>query len=276
MEQFPDIAEWRAVFVEAVTELGTKIAGFLPSLLGAVLILIIGWLLSRSLGAATGRALRTFGLDRAATRMKISDVLERAGVTMTLSEIVARLVFWLLMLTFVLSGVETLGLTAVTSTIDRLIAFIPNLIGAALIVLLGLLLARFAGKVASSAAAAAGFPTAPRLGVAIQIAVSGLVFVVAIEQLGIGTNVLIAPLTAVLAAAALSAGLAFALGARPIVTHILAGHFLRQSLPRDCYVEIEGERGMVERIGPTETVLRNEEKSWSIPNARLLDLVVIR
>lgn len=276
MDQFPDIAEWRAVFVEAVTELGTKIAGFLPSLLGALLILIIGWLLSRSLGAAAGRALRTFGLDRAATRMNLSDVLERAGVTMTLSEIVARLVFWLLMLMFVISGVETLGLTAVTSTIDRLIAYIPNLIGAALIVLLGLLLARFAGKVASSAAAAAGFSTAPRIGVAIQIAISGLVLVVAVEQLGIGTNVLIAPLTAVLAAAALSAGLAFALGARPIVTHILAGHFLKQSLPRDCYVEIEGERGMVERIGPTETVLRNEEKSWSIPNAKLLDLVVTR
>jgi hypothetical protein len=276
VEQFPDIAAWRGVLIEAVTELGTKIAGFLPSLLGAVLILIFGWLVSRSLGIAAGKALRTFGLDRAATRMKLSDVLERAGVTMALSEIVARLVFWLLMLTFVLSGVETLGLTAVTATIDRLIAYIPNLIGAALIVLLGLLLARFVGTLVSSAAAAADFATAPKLGVATQIAIAGLVFVVAIEQLGIDTNVLVVPLTAVLAAAALSAGLAFALGARPIVTHILAGHFLKQSLPRDCYVEIEGERGIVERVGPTETLLRNDEKSWSVPNAKLLDLVVTR
>ena len=98
----------------------------------------------------------------------------------------------------------------------------------------------------------------------------------AIEQLGVDTNVLIAPLTAVLAAAFLSAGIAFALGARPIVTHILAGHFLKQSLPRDRYVEVEGERGVVERVGPTETVLRNEEKSWSVPNGKLLDLIITR
>jgi hypothetical protein len=150
-------------------------------------------LISRSVEIAAGRALRTFGLDRAATRLRMTDVLERAGLKLGLSEIVARLLFWLLMLTFVLSSVEALGLTAVTATIDRLIAYVPSLIGAALITVVGLVLARFVGTLVSSAAAAAG--------------------------------------------------LAFALGAYPIVTHILAGHFLKESLPRDTFVEVEGERG---------------------------------
>ena len=65
-------------------------------------------------------------------------------------------------------------------------------------------------------------------------------------------------------------------GARPIVTHILAGHFLKQSLPRDSFVEVGGERGIVERIGATDTLFRNGEESWSIPNAKLLDLIVRR
>lgn len=276
MEQLPDIAAWRDVFLEAATAVGTKIAAFLPSLLGAVAILLLGWLLSRSVEVAAGRALRTFGLDRAAARLRLSDVLGRAGIQMTLSEVVARLLFWLLMLTFLLSSVETLGLTAVTATIDRLIAYIPNLIGAALIALLGVLFARFVGTVVSSAAAAAGFPSAPRLGFLVQMLVAGLVIVVAVEQLGVATNVLVGPLTALLAAAGLSAGLAFALGAYPIVTHILAGHFLRESLPRDAFVEVEGERGVVERVGATETLLRQGEKAWSVPNAKLLNLVVTR
>ena len=276
MDQLPDIGAWRDVLFQAATELGTKVAGFLPSLIGAVVILLLGWLLSRSVELAAGRALRTFGLDRAATRLRLSDVLARAGIQMALSEVVARLLFWLLMLTFLLSSVETLGLTAVTATIDRLIAYIPNLIGAALITLLGLLLARFIGSVVSSAAAAAGFPSAPRLGFLVQILVAGLVVVVAVEQLGVATDVLVGPLTALLAAAGLSAGLAFALGAYPLVTHILAGHFLRESLPRDTFVEVEGERGVVERIGATDTLLRNGTKAWSVPNAKLLNLVVTR
>ena len=276
MDQLPDLAAWRDVFLQAATELGTKVAGFLPSLFGAVLILLVGWLLSRSVELVARRALRAFGLDRAAVRLRLSDALERAGVKMALSEVVARLLFWLLMLTFVLSSVEVLGLTAATATIDRLIAYIPNLIGAALIVLVGLLLARFTGTVVGSAAAAAGFPSASRLGVLVQILVVGLVIIVAVEQLGIDTSVLVGPLTAVLAAAGLSAGLAFALGAYPIITHILAGHFLKQSLPRDTFVEVAGERGIVECIGATETVLRNGQKSWSVPNAKLLNLVVNR
>ena len=276
MDQLPDISAWRDVLLQAATELGTKVAGFLPSLFGAVVILLLGWLISRSVELAAGRALRTFGLDRAATRLRLADVLDRAGIQMALSEVVAKLLFWLLMLTFLLSSVETLGLTAVTTTIDRLIAFIPNLIGAALIALLGLLLARFVGTVVSSAAAAAGFPSAPRLGFLTQVLVAGFVIVVAVEQLGVATNVLVGPLTALLAAAGLSAGLAFALGAYPIVTHILAGHYLKESLPRDTFVEVEGQRGLVERIGATDTLLRNGEKVWSVPNAKLLNLVVAR
>jgi hypothetical protein len=276
MDQLPNINAWSDVLLQAATELGTTVAGFLPSLFGAVVILLLGWLLSRSVEIAAGRSLRIFGLDRAATRLRLADVLDRAGIQMALSAVVARLLFWLLMLTFVISSVETLGLTAVTATIDRLIAYIPNLIGAALIALLGLLLARFVGTVVSSAAVAAGFPSAPRLGLLTQVLVAGLVIVVAVEQLGVATNVLVGPLTALLAAAGLSAGLAFALGAYPIVTHILAGHYLKESLPRDTFVEVEGRRGVVERIGATDTLLRDGEKAWSVPNAKLLNLVVAR
>lgn len=276
MNELAEMTAWRDVFGQAATEVGTTVVEFLPHLVAALLILAVGWLVSRSVELAAGKGLRTLGLDRAATRLRIGEVLERAGVRRAASEVVAQLLFWLLMLTFILSAVETLGLTAVTSTIDRIIAYIPSVIGAALILLVGLLVARFVASLVSSAAAAAGFPSAPRLGFLAQIAVTALVAVLAIEQLGVATEVLVAPLTAVVAAAGLSAGLAFALGARPIVTHILAGHFLKQSLPRDAFVEIGGQRGVVQRVGATDTVLRDGERIWSVPNAQLLEDVVVR
>jgi hypothetical protein len=108
------------------------------------------------------------------------------------------------------------------------------------------------------------------------VLVVGLVAVVALEQLGVTTSVLVGPITAVLAAAGFAAGLAFALGAHPIVTHILAGHFLKQSLPRDTFVEISGERGVVDRVGATDTVLRSGDRSWSVPNGKLIGEIVIR
>lgn len=276
MDPLSDISTWQDAFLQAASEMGTRLVAYLPNLVGALLILVIGWLVARSIELAASRGLRKLGLDRVAARLRIAEVIDRAGLGISVSQGVARLLFWLLMLTVLLACVDTLGLDAVTVTVDRLIAYIPSLVAATLIVVFGLLLARLLGGVVSSGAAAAGFPNAARLGFLVQLLAAGLVVVVAIEQLGVGTAVLVGPLTAVLAALGLSAGLAFALGAYPIVTHILAGHFLKQSLPRDTFVEIDGERGVVERIGAIDTVLRNGDRTWSVPNAKLINQTVIR
>jgi hypothetical protein len=216
------------------------------------------------------------GFDRAATRLRIAEALGRAGVRRTASDLVARVVFWILFVTFLWSSAETLGLAAVSATLDRVVAFLPDVLAALLILTVGLLLARPAGSAVASASAAAGFANTRRLGFVVQGLVAGLVAIAAVERLGVATDVLVLPITAVATAATLSVGLAFALGARPVVTHILAGHFLRQSLPRDAMVEVRGERGVVERIGATETVMRNGDRSWSVPNAHLLEEVVVR
>ena len=74
----------------------------------------------------------------------------------------------------------------------------------------------------------------------------------------------------------LTLGLAFALGAQPVICHILAGHFLRQRLALGATVEIDGRRGQVENVGSVDTLLKDPERSWSVPNATLLDTVILR
>jgi hypothetical protein len=276
MEKLSDFQAWRDIVVRAFSGIGKEIADFLPNLIGAAVVFILGWVVSRLTEVVAGRMLRTLGVDRAAARLHFSDVLQRAGVSSPVSGLVARLLFWLLMLTFVSSSVETLGLDAVTQNLNRLVGYVPNIVGALLTILLGFLLARFLGAIAGSAAAAAGFASAQRLGFLARILVGVLVVVIAAEQLGVSTSVLIVPLTAVLAALSFTSGLGFALGARPIITHILAGHFLKRSLPRDVFVEIDGRKGVVERIGPTDTLLRDGEKRWSVPNGQLIEYVVTR
>ncbi|MDX1383387.1 MAG: hypothetical protein R3190_07080 [Thermoanaerobaculia bacterium] len=276
MNQLLEWTSWRDTFVSAFTDLGASAAAFLPHLVGAILILLVGWLISRGVEAFARRALRLLGLDRAAGRVGLDATLARANVKLTFSQIVAKMLFWLVLLTFLLSSVETLGLTAVSATVDRLVAFIPRVIGASLIALAGLLMGRLVATLVGSTAAAAGFSGAQRLGFAAQLAVVGLVLVAAVEQLGIATDVLLLPLTVVLATAGLAVGTAFALGARPVVTHILAGHFLKQSLPHGASIEIDGQRGLVERVGAVDTLLCSEERTWTVPNAQLLERVVER
>lgn len=276
MSEIFDVEAWRQVLINSLTEFGETTAGFLPSLTATLVILGVGWLVSRLVAAVSERVLLQLGLDRAAARLGLTARLREAGVSPAPSHLVARLVFWVLMLTFVLSAVETLGLSAVTATIDRLIAFLPNVIAAGLIFVLGLLLARLVRNLISSGAAAAELPQASRLGSLAEIVVALVVGVVALEQLGIETQMVVTVVTAVVGAVAVTVGVAFALGARPVITHILAGHFLRQSLPSGGSVEVGGQRGVVERVGAVDTLVRNGEHSWSIPNGRLIEEIVIR
>jgi hypothetical protein len=276
MSEIFDFEAWRQVLVNSLTEFGATTAVFLPSLLATLVILGVGWLVSRLAAAVSGRVLLQLGLDRAAARLGVSEKLREAGISLSPSYLVARLIFWILMLTFLLSAVETLGLSAVTATIDRLIAFLPNVIAAGLILVLGLLLARLVRNLVSSGAAAAELAQASRLGSLAEIVVALIVGVVALEQLGIETQMVVTVVTAVVGAVGVTVGVAFALGARPVITHILAGHFLRQSLPSGGSVEVGGQRGVVERVGAVDTLVRDGEHIWSIPNGRLIEEIVIR
>jgi hypothetical protein len=276
MQSIFDVQNWKEVLLQTSSELTAPLVKHVPQLIGALLMLGIGWLVSRAVEVAARRILVTLGVDRASARTGVGDVLARSGISMTLSTVISKLFFWLLLLTFALSAIEMIGLDSVVGMIEKMVAFIPRVIGACFIVVLGLVFARFIAGLAASTFSAAGFAGGARVGVLVQGGIGILVALVAMKQIGVDTEILVGPLTVVLGAAALSAGLCFALGARPIVTHILAGHFVRQSLPRDVYVQIGDRRGVVQRVGATETLLRDGDVQWSVPNGQILDQVVVR
>jgi len=267
------IEAWAAGVAKALATFGASLGAFLPSLAAALVILLSGWALSWLLARVARRILHAIGVDRLELRHRGA---AGVGTQQGLSDALATLVFWSIMAVVLLSSAHALGITAVTTTLARLSAFVPNLIGAALTALIGLLVARFVGSMTTSAGIAAGIAAAPRIGFLVQVVGVGVVLALAVEQLGMKSDILVLPLSALLAAAVFSAGLAFALGARPVIAHILAGHFLKQSLPRDRFIEIDGERGVVERIGPTDTLFKNGDRRWTVPNAQLLEQVVQR
>jgi hypothetical protein len=265
-----DIEALQQVVVNSLSELGARVAGFVPSFLGMVIILLIGWVIASVVAGIATRVIARAGLDKAAGRLGITEILQEAGIGRPPSGTIGRLLYWLLMLTFVLSAVETLGLTAVTQTIDRLIAFLPDIIAASLIVILGLLLARFVGNLVGSGAAAADMPYARQLGGTARGAMVIMVSILAIEQLGVDAAILLWAVITVLAATCLGLGLAFALGARDVVGSILAGYYLRKSLEERVVVSINGRQGTLDRIGPVHTVFRSDQGTWSVPNTELL------
>ncbi len=265
---------WRQSLQGAFDRFVSTMSHLIPAIAGALLILIIGWIVSRAAQAIAGRTLRGIGLDRMAIRLKVAENFGRMGIRADLSAIVARILFWLLMLTFVYTATQSLGLDAATNIIDRVIAYLPRAMAAALIVVVGLILGQILQRITVSGASVAGLPQAEKLGGAAFSVVLLVAAVVAIEQLGLKTDVLVTVFTILIAVLSLTIGLAFALGARPLVTHILAGHYLRQSLSGGNMIEVAGREGTVQSIGAVNTVLRHGETNLILPNAMVLEGVV--
>ena len=271
-----DLEAWRQILFNAFQQLGNNLVAFFPRLVGTLVLLLVGWGVSKLAEALVRRTLQRLGFDRVAARLRLPEMLSRAGIVSSPSQILGRVVLWIVMMTFVLSAVETLGLDAATSTIDRLVGYLPNVIAGGLILFAGLLLGRLVRVLVGTGVFAADIAKGEKLGNVTGGLVVLFFGVLALEQLGVETTLLVLLLTVLVASAALTLGLAFALGARPVISHILAGHFLRQTLTRGASVEIGGRSGRVERVGSVETLLGGEGRSWSIPNAALLDEIILR
>ena len=269
-EQFTEIQN---MLVDMLTGVTGGAIEFLPKLVGAIAVLLVGWIVARLLRAILVRSIRV-SLDALLERSGLMEALERASIAAQPSQIVGSVVYWLVMILFIMGAAEIVGLTAVTAAITRILAYVPNVISAALVLAAGVFLARFIGNVVTSAASAANLSYAKGLGAVAQTSIVVMVAVVTLEQLGVDTQILITVITVTVAAITAGMGLAFALGARDIVSAILAGHYLRQTLPEGEAVEVDGRRGTVDQIGPIATTFRDGTHKWTIPNRRLLDEVI--
>lgn len=269
-EQFEQIRE---MIFSMASDVVAGLIAFTPKLVGALVVLLVGWLFAKIVRAILVRSIRV-SLDGVLEKSGLTEVLERSAMTAAPSEILGRVVYWLLMILFVMGAAEIIGLTAVTNAIQRLLGYIPSVVSAAIILAAGIFLARFVSNIVASAATAAGISYAAGLGSVVRISIVVMVGVVTAEQLGIDTQILVTVITVTVAAITFGMGLAFALGGRQVVYAILAGHYLRQTVSEGNSVEVLGEAGVVEEIGAVTTAVRSGDKVVRIPNHRMIEEIV--
>ncbi len=193
---------------------------FLPALIGALIILIVGWLISGVLANLIERALRAVGLENAVEHSGIGDFVRRSGTKMTVSGVIAALVKYFIFLIFVQAAANVLGIPQLTEIINRIILFIPNVIVAMAIIVVGSLIARFLSGLVRSSVSGLGVGNPNLLATLTQYIVLGFAIIAAIDQLGIAANLINTLVYGLIGSVALAIGLAFGLGGRDVAAQI--------------------------------------------------------
>ena len=190
----------------------------LPSFAAAAAILIAGYFLARLLERWTDSLLKRLNFNRMAEAGGFSEAMGRTGTRLDPIHAVGKLLFWLVMLVVILLASSALGLESIREMFGTMLSFIPTLISAIVIVVLGMIVGEFVrALVLASAGAVEGVPTLARIakGAVVLIAVF-----MAVQQLGVAEELVTAAFTLILGAIALAVGLAFGLGNRDLAGEV--------------------------------------------------------
>ncbi|MBS1253656.1 MAG: Small-conductance mechanosensitive channel [Anaerolineales bacterium] len=258
-------------WTQTVSGILGDIMAWLPSLVGAVLLIIAGVVIGRLIQAFLGGLLRRVGLDRAASRAGATEVLTDAGLDPSVSYLVARLVYWVILLVFVLAAAESLGLQGVADMISGLVAYLPSVLAAALILLLGGLIARLIGDAVGALAIQTGIQAGPVMGQAVRYVLLIFVIILALEQLGVETTLLTTATIALVGATALALAVAFGLGSRELARNIMAGFHAKEEFTIGQTLSVRGHTGRLVSVTSVKTIIETEDGHVSLPNSALTD-----
>jgi len=258
----------------ALIRMYNDIASFLPDVVNGLIVLLMGYLIARIVGWLVRIMLRKAGLDDLSERRGIASGLRGLGIGLTPSRLIGQTVFGLLFLSFAITAVRLMRFETVAILLERLLDFLPNVIAALVVFLVGSMVARLAGNWVSLIAAAGGLDYARRLGSLVQYVVTLFVMVLALGVLGIEVGLLVTAITIIIAAFGLAIGLALGLGARTIVYHILAGYYVRQRYQPGQTITLGQMSGQVSGTGSVNTVVTTAEGSTIVPNGVLLESTV--
>lgn len=199
-----------------------QIGNFLLSLALIVLVLIVGWVVAKLVRTIVVRLLRAVRLDVLSERMKLDELLQKGGVRHTLSELLGAICYWLFMLVALVVAVNAVGLTAAADLLNRIILYIPNVIAAIFILVLGAFLARAVGNVVQAASANAGIKESKFLAKIVEVAIIIFALAITLEQLNIGKSIIGLAVNIILASLGLGFALAFGMGCKDIVGKAVA------------------------------------------------------
>ncbi len=209
------------VIRKTLSGFGERLGAFGPNILAMLLILAAGLLASGLLHLVLRLLLPRLGFDRFAQRLGLTLVLQKGGITRPASAVVAAVLAWGLLAVFVLLGIGALDLQFAMDLVSRALTYLPQVLVAAALLVLGALASAFVRRSVLIAAVNAGLPSARLLAGGVHTALMILFAAMALEHLGVGRHIILASFTILFGGVVFALALAFGLAGRDLARDLL-------------------------------------------------------
>jgi hypothetical protein len=232
-------AYWQTSALEPLVSFWERLQEFLPNLLLSLLVVVVVFALALLLREVITRLLGAMKFDRLATRMGLSEAVERVGGFRSPSYVAGQFVFWIVVVFALLGGLYELDTAYTRGLVNRFFEYLPHVIVAAFILLIGAIISRFLARGVLLAAVNAGMRGARLAAGLVRFLVMALAAVAALEHLGIGRATVLLAFGIVFGGVVLALAIAFGLGGRDLARDLLEGQLRK---PKEIEADDEGIR----------------------------------
>lgn len=215
------VQSWTEMVINSLQSLWFGAINFLPSLIGALIVIIIGLIVASGLRSLIEKIVGVLKIDSLLKKIGLSPFFERAGLQINAGKFFGLLIYWFLTIVFILAATDILGLFGVSLFLRDILAYIPNIIIAILIMLAAVVLANFLKSLVKASVTGAKLHASKFLGTLAWWTIMVFGFLAALIQLGIAVTILNTLITGLIAMIALAGGIAFGLGGKDYAAYLL-------------------------------------------------------
>ena len=252
--------------------LWSKVLEFLPNIAAAIMLLVCGYLVAKAIGLVFSKVLAKLGLDKLTERSGVASAVQSTGFEASASAVIGKIVYWLIFLLFMIAAADSLGLPRVSDTINGFVQYLPKLVGALLVVIIGLFAAHMLRAAIETAAQGMQLEYGKPLGSLAYALIVIVVVSLAIGQLEIETELLNQVVSILLFAIGAAVALSLGMGTRSTAGNIVAGLYARDLFPPGDKIRVGDVSGTVIEVSTTNTLLELEDgTTYSLPNSTLVE-----
>lgn len=206
---------WGEVLTDSFQTIGSGVIAFLPKLILALVVFIVGWVIAAFLGKIVNQIIKILKIDQALEAVGVGELVTRGGFNLDTGAFIGGLVKWFFIVVFLVTAVDVLGLNQINAFLsDVVLAYIPNVIAATIILVVAAIIAGAAEQIIVGGAKAANLPSSRFLGVVVRWSIWIFAILAALYQLGVAGPFVQTLFMGIVGMLALAAGLAFGLGGR--------------------------------------------------------------
>jgi len=268
------IYNWADVAMQAFISMGEQLSSGLLNFIGAVLVLFLGWLITKAVVYVVGKILKASRVDKLTEKIKESNIFGEAKINFEVSYVITAFVRWIMYLVFIIVAADIMNWTIVSNEISNLLRYLPQLFSALALFIIGLYIANFIRKAIKGLFESLNLSGANVLSSIVFYIIVVIFTIAALNQASIDTSIIANNITIILASILLTVAIGVGLGSRDVVKKLLFTYYARKSYNVGDKIKVGDISGEILAIDSVSVTLKTQTSKVVIPIVELTETKV--